>query len=132
MTQADPVVTSLEIAATLCDDLSGPVYARHASTAPDAHGLMSHMDTYMRGRMLNDLLALLMTEPEEIDPGYLNFEVHSHQAYGVTPAMFRPLLECARDAVADLLGERWTPSMKTAWDGRISALDGRIAQAAET
>ncbi len=130
MTQPDPIVTSLEVAASLRDDLTGPVYARHARAAPDTHDLMSHMDAYMRGRMLNDLLALLMTEPEEVDPGYLAFEVQSHRAYGVTPAMFRPLLECVRDTVAGLLGERWTPCMDAAWGSRISALDGRIADAA--
>jgi hypothetical protein len=126
MTRQDPVLDALEQAAELTDDLSEDVYARFAARCPGSLTLMDHMDPPMRGRMMIDVLTLVMTPPDEIDDGYLRFELDSHRAYGVTAEMFAPLLEAVRDAVAALLGERWTPGMAAAWEARIAALASKL------
>lgn len=119
MTPNDPVLASLEL---LEDDITRPVYERFARACPQWAALMDHMDGYMLGRMMSDVLTLLMTPPEEIDRHYLTFEVDSHRAYGVTPDMFPPLLEAVRETLQDTLGRRWTEAMDQAWRQRIAAL----------
>lgn len=123
MTPNDPVLASLEL---LEDDITRPVYERFARVCPQWAALMDHMDSYMLGRMMSDVLTLLMTPPEEIDRHYLTFEVDSHRAYGVTPDMFPPLLEAVRETLQDSLGRRWTKAMDQAWGQRIAALAEEI------
>lgn len=122
MNAEEPVVASLERLAQTDDDIAGEAYARFTARHPESAGLMSHMDDYMLGRMMQDVLVLLMTPPAEIDRHYLSFEVGSHRAYGVTAAMFRPLLEAVRDTVRDRLASHWTEQVDTAWARRIDAL----------
>lgn len=123
MTPNDPVLASLEL---LEDDITRPVYERFARACPQWASLMDHMDGYMLGRMMSDVLTLLITPPEEIDRHYLTFEVDSHRAYGVTPDMFPPLLEAVRKTLQDTLGRRWTEAMDQAWRQRIAALAEEI------
>jgi len=123
MTADDPVLASLEL---LEDDITRPVYERFSRACPQWAALMNHMDGYMLGRMMSDVLTLLMTPPQEIDRHYLSFEVDSHRAYGVTPDMFPPLLEAVRQTLEDTLGSRWTDTMDRAWRGRIAALAEEI------
>jgi hypothetical protein len=127
----DPVVTSLEHMAELSADLdiSPQVYARFAARCPSSAALMSHMDSYTLGRMMQDVLMLLMTPPDGIDQHYLSFEVSSHRAYGVTAEMFPPLLEAVRDTLREHLGAAWSHESDTAWNERIVALAEQIESA---
>lgn len=126
MSTSDAVIASLERAAETCDDLSPAVYRRFAECCPETFALMVHTDDYMRGRMMNDVLTMAMTPAEDMDAGYLNFEVRSHRAYGVTADMFRPLLEILRDTVRDVLGDGWQAAHQAAWEERIGAITRRI------
>ncbi len=123
MTADDPVLASLEL---LEDDITRPVYERFTRACPQWAALMDHMDGYMLGRMMSDVLTLMMTPPDEIDRHYLGFEVDSHRAYSVTPDMFPPLLDAVRETVRDILGNRWTDAMDHAWRQRIAALAEEI------
>ncbi len=122
----DPVAASLEQVAESSGDISREVYERFEARHPRWAALMSHMDTHMLGRMMQDVLVLLMTPPDHIDGHYLSFEVSSHRAYGVSPDMFPPLLETVRDTLRDHLEDAWTPAMETAWNQRIEALGAQI------
>lgn len=126
MTWDDPVLASLERMAEQQDDITRPIYERFARRRPEWAALMDHMDSYMLGRMMSDVLTLLMTPPEEIDRQYLGFEVDSHRAYGVTPDMFPPLLEAVRDTLKDSLQDQWQPAMEDAWRSRIKTLAAQI------
>jgi hypothetical protein len=121
MTSDDPVLASLEHMAEQGDDITRPIYERFARRCPEWAALMDHMDNYMLGRMMSDVLTLIMTPPEEIDRQYLGFEVDSHRAYGVTPEMFPPLLEAVRDTLK---------AVDEAWRSRIEALAAQIHRAA--
>jgi hypothetical protein len=81
---------------------------------------MSHMDTYMLGRMMSDALTLMMTSADGVDRQYLRFELDSHKNYGVTPDMFPPLLTAVRDTVRATVGDRWCSDMDAAWTRRIA------------
>lgn len=126
MSDDDLILESLERAGERCDDLAPLVYRHHGKASPEDAALMSHMDDYMRGRMLTDMLTLIMTPPADIDDGYLTFEVDSHRAYGVHPQMFRPMLEALREAVSDVLAADWNDAMARAWDSRIDAVLAEI------
>lgn len=128
----DPVVASLEYVAEHAGDVAQELYRRFAARCPQSAALMSHMDDYMLGRMMQDVLLLVMTRPDEIDDHYLSFEVESHRAYGVTPEMFPPLLNVVRDTAKEHLREHWTPQMDDAWRERLDRLHARLMDAAQT
>lgn len=126
MTLDDPVVASLERVAETAGDVSREVVDRFAARQPASAALMSHMDEYMLGRMMQDVLVLLMTPPDEVDRHYLSFEVDSHRAYGVTPEMFPPLLEAVRETLRAHLGEGWSQEFEQAWQQRIDQVSAAI------
>lgn len=126
MTLDDPVVASLEHVAETAGDVSREIFERFAARQPDSAALMGHMDEYMLGRMMQDVLVLLMTPPGNIDRHYLSFEVGSHRAYGVTPKMFPPLLEAVRETLRAHLGERWSKNFEQAWQERIDEVTAAI------
>ncbi|HEX7036476.1 MAG TPA: globin [Pseudomonadales bacterium] len=125
-------MASLEYVAERAGDVTQELYRRFAERYPEFAALMSHMDEYMLGRMMQDVLQLVMSRPEEIDDHYLSFEVESHRAYGVTPDMFPPLLRVVHDTAKDHLGEHWTRQMDDAWRQRLEQLHARLADAAQT
>lgn len=130
MNDQDLITASLEQFAD-DGDVSAALHRRFAAARPDLGALMSHMDDYMLGRMMGDVLTLLITDPAELDLGYLDFEVTSHRAYGVTPEMFPPLLQVVRDSVRDAIGRHWDGATAGAWERRVesiqSAIDGVAA-----
>jgi hypothetical protein len=119
MNQPDPVAETLQQLAELADDPSAEILDRYASACPGSEALMRHMDVHMKGRMMADVLTLLLTEPAQVDRGYLHFEVVSHRNYGVGVDLFPDLLYCVRDCARDRLGRAWTPTAERAWRQRI-------------
>ncbi|NBC22979.1 MAG: hypothetical protein GVY21_05835 [Gammaproteobacteria bacterium] len=130
MTAEDPIYASLERLAEQHDDVTALLHERFAARAPESAALMTHMDEHMLGRMMSDLLILVMTEPGDIDNGYLGFEVQSHRAYGVTPEMFPPLLEVVRDAAREASGAAWDADTDAAWQRRLEDICAAIDRVA--
>ena len=126
MTEEDPVLASLELAAEHSGDITAEVYQRFYSLCPAALEVMSHVDQHMQGRMLEEVLELLMTPPETLDPGQLSFEIDNHRAYGVAAEQYGPILDAVRDVVREQLGDAWSAAFATAWASRIEALLTRI------
>lgn len=122
------ISAQFEQVAGIMEDLSAPVFARYFAADPAAAQLMAHMDHLTRGRMLNEVLRLLMSWDTASDGPYLDFEVRNHQwAYRVEPGMYRALFVAVRDTVADVLGPAWQPGMARDWDNRIGLLAAEIA-----
>lgn len=130
MNAEDPIYATLERLAEQHDDVTALLHQRFAARAPESAALMTHMDEHMLGRMMSDLLTLVMTPPEAIDNGYLGFEVQSHRAYGVTPDMFPPLLEVVRDAAREASGTTWDADTETAWQQRMRDICAAIDRVA--
>jgi len=126
MADEDPVLASLELAAERSGDITPAVYECFYRLCPAAREVMSHVDPHMQGRMLEEVLQLLMTPPETLDPGQLAFEVGNHRAYGVSPEQYGPILEAVRDVVQEALGAAWSPEFAAAWATRIGVLRARI------
>ena len=124
----DPVYRSFELAAERVGDLVEPVYARYFARDPEAAALMSHMDPLTRGRMLEEVVRLLMTGDYTAEKGYLDFEVKNHAgAYHVLARMYGELLESVRDTVRDGIGADWDVDCAVAWDARLKSLLAEIA-----
>jgi hemoglobin-like flavoprotein len=130
MPVTDLVLESLMLAAETGEDVTEPVNAAFQAMEPAAADLMDHMDEHMRGRMMQELLTVLMADDPQDQREYLNFEVSSHRGYGVTTPMYGALLAALRDCVRGLLGDEWTPAHLEAWDERIRSLEEIIENAA--
>lgn len=123
----DPVATSLEIAATAAGDITQEVYRRYFAACPGSEALMSHIDDLVRGRMLEEVLRLIMLGDYSSEKQYLDFEVANHKlAYSVEPHMYRNLLQALQDTVEDAVGEDWTGEFETAWNTRRERLLAEI------
>jgi hypothetical protein len=129
MTAEDPIITTLACLAAGRDDVTPLLHERFVRRLPEAEALMAHMDEHMLGRMMSDLLMLVMTQPGEIEPDYLGFEISSHDAYGVAPDMFPPLLEVVRDVAREAAGDHWTEAAERAWAARLDGINAAIEQA---
>ena len=119
----DLVYRSFERASERVDDIVEPVYRRYFARDPEAAALMSHMDHLTLGRMLNEVIRLLMSTDYAVDASYLDFEVKNHEwAYRVQSRMYSELLAAVRETVADVLGSEWDAVSAAAWDERVGRL----------
>lgn len=113
---------TLEVAALHCEDMSEPVYQRFFEARPEAAGMMKHVDFHVRGRMLNDVLSLLLSPAENTDRVLLEFEVASHRNYGVDEELYAPFLAAIRDTARELSADIWDEHLEAGWNHRIEQL----------
>lgn len=129
MSDVDPVLQSFEIAGERAGDITAAVYERYFALCPGSKALMSHIDGYVQGRMLEEVVELLLTERPETLHDYLRFETKTHVSYGVEARMYANLLAAVRDTVRDALAQDWNETFDCAWQTRIAALLAEIARA---
>ncbi len=115
----DAIEQSFELAGERAGDITEQVYAAYFARCPESRELMALVDPYMRGRMLESVLLLLMGESVAEQRDYIHYETKSHLSYGVKPHMYDNLLNAVRDAVREALGADWTAEMDAAWATRI-------------
>jgi hypothetical protein len=127
---SDLIGTSFEQAAERAGDITAEIYERYYARCPEARAVMQHVDPYMQGRMMTEVLTLVMTEPADLPEGYLVFETANHASYGVVLDMYPDLLHAVRDAVRAAVGDDWSDACETAWHDRTAALIARIDAAA--
>ena len=122
------IMASLETCADQGVDITDDVYARFFVADSPARALMDHSDQYMRGRMLQEVIDLLLSEDDE---SWLNWEVGNHlKSYNVDVSMYATFFEAVKTAVASQLGEQWSPAYAQAWSDRISSLLKQIEDVA--
>ena len=90
---------------------------------------MEHMDEHMLGRMMDQVLLLIMEPGEDELASYIQFETASHRSYGVQPHMYESLMRSVQDVIASELGNSFSPEMATAFQARIDYLLGEISAA---
>jgi len=114
---------SLEQCAEQVGDITAPVYERFFAKCSDAEPLMGHSDDGMKGRMLAQVIELLLTDEHLGDDGYLRWEVDNHLlAYGVEVDMYPAFFEAVRDTVKASLADSWNVDQASAWATRIERL----------
>lgn len=130
MSPLDLVLVSFEIAAESGVDINQGVHESFIAASPHAQALMDHMDEHMLGRMMQEVLTVLMAQDMSTQRGYLNFEVDSHRAYGVEQSMYREFLVAVCETIRSTLGVQWNQGHQSAWEQRIAALTREIDLAA--
>lgn len=126
---SDRIVESLEIVAESAGDITPEVFRNYHRLCPASAQLMDHMDDYMRGRMMDQVLLLLMEEGAEELNSYLEFETRSHESYGVEPYMYENLFSAVVATVREAAGSAWTDAHQSAWDNRVALLLASISEA---
>lgn len=125
MSHSEVISTTLELAAEQVEDLTAPVYERYFEASPESDGLMGHMDMLMRGRMLGEVINLLIMPDDDLDVT-LNFEVKTHAANGVHIEMYGQLFDAVHFVVRNVVGDQWTSEFDTAWQRRLDYLNKEI------
>jgi hemoglobin-like flavoprotein len=120
------ILDSFERAADSAADITMAVYERYFARCPESRALMRHVDRHMQGRMMTEVLELLMMEDPHAVRDYLAFETRSHASYGVERYMYANLLQSVRDAVQAALGAQWNVAYASAWSDRLSKLLAEI------
>jgi hypothetical protein len=130
VSETDLVLESFELAAASGDDITAQVHETFIAADPQSGELMDHMDEHMLGRMMAEVLTVLMAETADSQRTYLHFEVDAHRAYGVELLMYGELMAAVRDTVRVMLGPRWNQEFANAWAQRIASVGEEIDLAA--
>lgn len=123
MNTNDLILSSLEMVAEKKGDITAPVYQHYFNKCPESKELMWHIDHLVQGKMLDEVLRLIMIEDPQSEKSYLNFEVRTHQqSYGVQSYMYLNLFDSVKEAVMEALAEDWNADFESAWKTRINSL----------
>jgi hypothetical protein len=126
----EAITRIMELVAERAGDITARVFERYFERSEASRALMDHMDEYMLGRMMAQVLLLLMDPDDEELAGYLEFETGTHVSYGVDAGMYRSLMAAVQDVIRESLGADFTADMQTALDARIEFLLDAINHAA--
>ena len=126
----DLIERSFELAGERAGDITAAVYEAYFARCPGSRELMKLTDQYMRGRMLESVLVMLMVGTAQEQREYIRFETKSHLSYGVLPHMYGNLLGAVRDTVRAALGSDWTAPIEASWSTRLDNILQEIQAAA--
>ncbi len=121
------IIAAMELIAEKVGDVSPAIFKRYFERCNDSKTLMEHMDKHMLGRMMDQVLLLLMESGEEELGSYIDFETSSHRSYGVKPHMYESLMLAVQDVFSQSLGSDFTSDMIEAFRSRIDHLLGEIS-----
>lgn len=121
------ITRSLEVFAEQTGDLNAGLYARYFALNREADALLGHADTYVLGRMTEQVVDLLLNEEHDAPGAYLDWELDNHlDAYGATPQMYRDFFEALLETVREGCGDGWDDYMARAWQSRVLAIQTRV------
>ena len=121
-----PLVDTLESAATAAPDIYELAFDRYFELCPESKQLLQHSDQLMRGRMMEQVMGLLMDESAADLETYFRFEVSNHEGYGAALHMYQHLFAACKEVTEANSGEVWTARANACWDQQISLLLGLI------
>ncbi len=111
----DTLIATLESAATAEPDFYGAAFSRYFELCPDSRELMQHTDELMRGRMMEQVVSLLMDADAGSLEVYFKFEVGNHEAYGAQPHMYAHLFQACEDVTRECCALPWGSEEDVAW-----------------
>jgi hemoglobin-like flavoprotein len=119
----DLIISSLETVAENLGDITPRVYQKYFTAEPEAEELMSHLDPLSKGKMMEEVMRLLMVEDFSGEDQYLKFEMNTHAgAYSVRAQMYRNLLTAVFETVEEGLDEPMSADTRNAWEHRLGEL----------
>lgn len=123
----DPILSSFELAAEKSEDITDIIYEKYFASCPESEALMSHIDRGVRGKMIQEVIRLIMVEDYTHEAQYLNFEVKFHQgSYSVEQHMYGNLLNSLHAVIKELVASDWTEKFEDAWISRIELLSQEL------
>jgi len=125
----ETILQSLSAVADREEDITARVYESYFGRCPGSAELMVGTDVLMKGRMMQEVLTIIMAEDLPAERSYLCFETKTHRDYGVEPHMYENLLLAVRDTVKEVLGAEWGEAYELAWSARIEILMQEISDA---
>ncbi len=121
------ITLSLEQSAATGQDITDPVYEHFFAHCAAAIPLMGHSDQHMRGRMMEQVIELLLDDQLQGEGNYFRWEIENHlSAYNVEADMYEAFLDAVQHAVRESIADQWNPSMAQAWQKRIAALVSEV------
>lgn len=118
MQPVDAITASLELAAARIGDPKALVYARLFALHPAMEAEFWRDTTgNIRGEMLNRSFELILdlAGPKGWGDQFLASEIHTHNAYGIPPAVFADFLPIVAAVIRDGCGDGFTAAMSAAW-----------------
>jgi|GEM_PF-600542 len=124
------VTESLQQAADAEPDIYAVAFERYFQLCPESRELLQHTDDLMRGRMMEQVMSLLMDEDAQSLDNYFRFEVGNHESYGALPHMYVHLFQACREVVEEVVQEAvkhnsadgFSQEMARAWEEQIGVL----------
>ncbi len=117
-----PLVESLSLAAETVPDFYAAVFDRYFELCPESRELMQHTDNHMRGRMLEQVVLLLLDDDIESLESYFAFEVANHIAYGTSEHMYGNLFSACQQVVQENIGDAWDAACERSWNAQLQRL----------
>lgn len=117
-----PLLDSLEQAAEAEPNFYAAAFERYFSLCPESRELLQHSDELMRGRMMEQVVSLLMDADVESLDSYFRFEIANHEAYGAAPHMYGHLFQACKEVTQENCAGHWDAAANAAWDQQVNAL----------
>ena len=116
------IITAFEQVAETAGDITESVFRCYFEQSSDSAALMDHMDKHMLGRMMDQVLLLLMESGDTELASYLEFETKVHKSYGVEMSMYQDLMWSVCQVVGEVLDTDFHPDVADAFEERIGFL----------
>jgi hemoglobin-like flavoprotein len=132
---ASVIEDSLERAAALGGDLTGPVYARLFGSHPEMEALfVRDTNGAVRGEMLARVFEMMLdfVDRRAYAAQMIQCEVVTHDGYGVPPAVFGVFFDVVADTVRDTLAAEWTAEAEAAWRSLLADMSWFVAHPDQT
>ena len=121
MEMQELILSSLEQVSDRLGDIAPLVYEHYYQLQPGAEDLMAHLDDIPKGKMMTEVMRLIMVEDFADEDQYLSFEMKTHaESYSVTPDMYESLLMAVHSVVKQGLGADWSDDLAVAWQSRLA------------
>lgn len=117
-----PIIRALAVAAERVPDFYNQVIARYFELSPESKALMSHTDNHIQGRMMEQVVGLLMEADLESLDIYFAFEAANHHGYGAEPKMYQHLFAACEQVVAAANADDWDQNTATQWQAQTERL----------
>ena len=117
-----PLLDTLGSAADAAPDIYELAFNRYFELCPESKELLQHSDELMRGRMMEQVMGLLMDKSATDLDVYFKFEVTNHEGYGATPHMYEHLFAACKEVTQTHSGDFWSADADKTWDQQISLL----------
>ena len=93
---------------------------------------MRDIDGGVRGNMLQQVFEALLDAVGEgaFGANLIRCEIVNHESLGVPPEVFRSFFPVVRDTIREILADKWTPAMESAWGTLLHRIEAVVREQA--